>query len=187
MLRGECLPKRRTAYFLDCSVYYVDKHWPASKLSGALWRRGEKRKESLQLLLWNLNSASNSPVPPPPRRLSEAERGNERECKQTLKRHAPRVMTSFLVSSSHFSMQIFKFQRRSCKLSFLFPPRRQGAPESFSQARETFDSAVYLLCFFEGSNKVFTNDFFDIFVRVTSLEKLSNQIGKCCYITQALG
>ena len=62
MLRGECLPKRRTAYFLDCSVYYVDKDWPASKLSGALWRRGEKRKESLQLLLWNLNSASPSPV-----------------------------------------------------------------------------------------------------------------------------
>ena len=24
----------------------------------------------------------------------------------------------------------FKFQRRSCKLSFLFPPRRQSAPES---------------------------------------------------------
>ena len=122
-----------------------------------------------------------------PRRLSEAERRNECECKQTLKRHAPRVMTSFLMSSPHFSVQIFKFQRRSCKPSFLFPPRRQSAPESFSQARETFDSAVYLLCFFEGSNKVFTNDFFDIFVRVTSLEKLSNQIGKCCYITQALG
>ena len=24
----------------------------------------------------------------------------------------------------------FKFQRRSCKLSFLYPPRRQSAPES---------------------------------------------------------
>ena len=24
----------------------------------------------------------------------------------------------------------FKFERRSCKLSFLFPPRRQSAPES---------------------------------------------------------
>ena len=126
MLRGECLPKRRTAYSLDSSVYYMDKHWPASKLSGAFWRRGEKRKESLQLLLWNLNSASNSPVAP--RRLSEAERGNERKCKQTLKWHAPRVMKSFLMSSSHFSVQIFKFQRRSCKLSFLFPSRRQSAP-----------------------------------------------------------
>ena len=128
MLRGECLPKRRTAYSLDSSVYYMDKHWPASKLSGAFWRRGEKRKESLQLLLWNLNSACNSPVAP--RRLNEAERGNERECKQTLKRYAPRVMTSFLTSSPHFSVQIFKFQRRSCKLSFLFPPRRQSAPPS---------------------------------------------------------
>ena len=41
---------------------------PASKLSGELLRRGGKRKESLQLRLWNLNSTSNSPVAP--RRLS---------------------------------------------------------------------------------------------------------------------
>ena len=27
-------------------------------------------------------------------------------------------------------MQIFKFQRRTCKLSFLFPPCRQSTPES---------------------------------------------------------
>ena len=27
-------------------------------------------------------------------------------------------------------MQIFKFQRRTCKPSFLFPPRRQSTPES---------------------------------------------------------
>ena len=32
--------------------------------------------------------------------------------------------------ASTFSMQIFKFHRRSCRLSFLFPPRRQSAPES---------------------------------------------------------
>ena len=37
---------------------------PASKLSGALLRRGGKRKESLQLPLWNLNSTPNSPVAP---------------------------------------------------------------------------------------------------------------------------
>ena len=29
-----------------------------------------------------------------------------------------------------FSMQIFKFQRCSCKLSFLFPPCCQSAPDS---------------------------------------------------------
>ena len=28
---------------------------PASKLSGVLWRWGRKRKESLQLHVWNLN------------------------------------------------------------------------------------------------------------------------------------
>ena len=32
--------------------------------------------------------------------------------------------------ASTFSMQIFKFQRRSCKFLFLFPPRRRSAPES---------------------------------------------------------
>ena len=47
----------------------------------------------------------------------------------------PRVMTSLLMSStqhlaSTFSMKIFKFQRHSCKLSFLFLLRHQSAPES---------------------------------------------------------
>ena len=32
--------------------------------------------------------------------------------------------------ASTFSMQIFKFQRRTCKLSFLFPPRRQSTLKS---------------------------------------------------------
>ena len=32
--------------------------------------------------------------------------------------------------TSTFSMQIFKFQRDSCKLSFLFPPGCESAPES---------------------------------------------------------
>ena len=44
------------------------------------------------------------------------------------------VITSVISANQHFastfSMQIFKFQRRSYKLSFLFPPRRQSAPES---------------------------------------------------------
>ena len=35
---------------------------PASKLSGSLWWRGGKRKESLLLRPQNLNSTSNSPV-----------------------------------------------------------------------------------------------------------------------------
>ena len=86
--------------------------WPASKLSGALWRRGRKRKESLQLRLWNLNSISNSPVAP--RQLScqisanqSARSRNQRECKQTLKntwKHATWVMTSLLKTSPRISI-----------------------------------------------------------------------------------
>ena len=44
------------------------------------------------------------------------------------------VITKDISANQHFAstfaVQIFKFQRRSCKLSFLFPPRHQSAPES---------------------------------------------------------
>ena len=46
------------------------------------------------------------------------------------------VVTNVICANQHFtstfSMQIFKFQGRtcSCKPSFVFPPRRQSAPES---------------------------------------------------------
>ena len=44
------------------------------------------------------------------------------------------AITSVISAKQHFaslfSMQIIKFQRRSCKISFLFPPHRQSAPES---------------------------------------------------------
>jgi len=40
---------------LEKILVNAGKIWPASKLSGALWRRGGKRKDSLQLRLWNLN------------------------------------------------------------------------------------------------------------------------------------
>ena len=46
-------------------------------LSGTLWRRGGKTKESLQLCLWNLNSTFKSPVAP--RRLSCQISANQRE------------------------------------------------------------------------------------------------------------
>ena len=44
------------------------------------------------------------------------------------------VITNVISANQHFaskfSMQIFKLQRRKCKLSFLFPPRRQSSPKS---------------------------------------------------------
>ena len=39
-----------------------------------------------------------------------------------------------LACVSLYLLQMFKFQRHSCNLSFLFPPRCQSALESFSQA-----------------------------------------------------
>ena len=112
----------------------------ASKLSEALWRRGGKRKESLQLHPCNLNSTSNSPVAP--RRLSCQISANQREAETSAnvnnhwktRAKGNDVITNVISANqpltSTFWMRIFKFQRRSCKLSFLFPPRRQSATES---------------------------------------------------------
>ena len=106
--------------------------------ASSLWRRGGK--ESLQLRLWNLNSTSNSPVAP--RRLSCQISANQREAETSANVNKHRkssakgndVITNVISANQHFastfSMQIFKFQRRSCELSFLFPPRRQSALES---------------------------------------------------------
>ena len=103
-----------------------------------------KGRRACNYIFGNLNSPYNSLVAS--RRLSgeiftkiSAQNGNQRERKQTLKnmwKHTPKVMTSLNVISANqhftstFSIQIFQFQRSSCKLSFLFPPRRQRAPES---------------------------------------------------------
>ena len=44
------------------------------------------------------------------------------------------VITNVISANQHFTLtfsrQIFKFQRRGCKLSFLYPLRSQSAPES---------------------------------------------------------
>ena len=51
------------------------------------------------------------------------------------------VITKDISTNQHFAstfaVQIFKFQRRSCKLSFLFPPRHQSAPESLLEGYDT--------------------------------------------------
>ena len=106
----------------------------------ALWRRGGKSKERLRLRLWNLNICIEKV---------------EAKCwlaemtlvltSLPLARVFQCLFTFALVSSSRWLAEVwqlsrqgatgaleveFKFQRRSCKLSFLFPPRRQSAPES---------------------------------------------------------
>ena len=115
----------------------------------ALWgalAKGQEKEGDLtasQLCLWDLNSTSNSPVAP--RRLSCQISANQREAETSKnqtnieKRVKARtkgndVITNVISANQHFastfSMQIFKFQRRSCKLSFLFPPRHQSTPEN---------------------------------------------------------
>ena len=80
----------------------------ASKLSGGFWLRGGKRKESLQLHVKNTWKQVRA-------------KGND-------------VITNVISANQHFastfSMQIFKFQRRSCKISLLFPPHLQSISES---------------------------------------------------------
>ena len=43
-------------------------------------------------------------------------------------------ITNVISANQRFSLRIFKFQRRSCKLSFLFPSHRQRTQESLSSS-----------------------------------------------------
>ena len=73
-----------------------------------------------------------------------AQSRNKHECKQPLffkKTHAMGndVITCVISADQHFastfSIQIFKFQRLSCKLFFLFPPCCQSTPKSLHADR----------------------------------------------------
>ena len=91
----------------------------------------------LQLLLWDFNSTSNFAVAL--RRLRSKISSNQREGETSANVNQHRntramgndVITNAISANQHFastfSMSIFKFQRRSCKLFFLFAPRRHSA------------------------------------------------------------
>ena len=104
-------------------------------------RRGGKMKESLQLRLWNLNICiENVDVKCCLAKMTKV------MTSLLLARVFQWLLTFALVSASRWLADIFKqlsprwttgeltvgfkFQRRSCKLSFVFTPRRQSAPES---------------------------------------------------------
>ena len=78
-----------------------------------------------------------------------AQSGNERKCKQTLKNRCQGndVITNVISANQHFvstfSTQTFKFQRRSCELSFFFSLRHQSAPESLLPSRGATCACVY--------------------------------------------
>ena len=124
----------------------MTKQYPASKHSGRS-DGGAGKEGELATASWNLNSTFKSPVGSG--RLSCQISANHREEETSsnvtnIERHVPRVMTSLLMSSppisiSHrkSSMHIFNFHRRSCKLYFLFSPRRQSAPESLLAGKQS--------------------------------------------------
>ena len=98
------------------------------KLSGAPWRRGGKRKESLQLRLWNLNIC-----------IEKCEDDTRNDvitlgaCRFNVCLHSrsfPRSASLSRRGGGTGELEAeFKFQRSSCKLSFLFltpAPERPG-------------------------------------------------------------
>ena len=89
----------------------------ASKLSWALWMQGGKRRESLQLHLWNLNSASNSPLAPHWLSCQISANQHEVETSANVNKHwktcakVNDVITYVISANQHFAsiflMQIF--------------------------------------------------------------------------------
>ena len=110
------------------------KTWPslwASSLKRSGGRAGG-RKESLQLCLWNLNSTSNSPEAPCQLSCQISAKESGVETSVNVNKHwktrakGNDIIANVISTNQHFastfSMQIFKFQRCSCKLlSFFFP------------------------------------------------------------------
>ena len=102
------------------------------------WREKEGQLATTSL---ELEFHPQLPCGSPSTKLSDfrqlARSGNECECEQTSAKGND-VITNVISANRHFvssfSMQIFKFWRRSCKLSLLFPPRRQSVPRTCSQA-----------------------------------------------------
>ena len=140
-LFAKCIPtamSEEKRLFLQPIKGLATKHIASKQaLWGTLVAGG--RKERLQLCLWNLNIC--------------IEKVNAKcwLAEMTLLMCLPLVRAStcfsmFVYICTHFHFAPiggnltaqsmgeleaeFKFQRRSCKLSFLFPPNRQSAPES---------------------------------------------------------
>ena len=110
---------------------------------------GTEKERNVQLRLWNF---SNSPVAPGQLSCQISANQREVETSANINKHwkaramGNDIITNVISANQHFastfSMQIFKFQRRSCKLSFLFPPRRQSAQERCSQARDAIHISI---------------------------------------------
>ena len=116
-----------------------------NKLSKVLWWRGERRKESLQLRLWNLNSTSNSPVAL--HRLGCQISANQCEVSTNVNKHwktcAKRndIITPFSISHRLFRCR-YSNSRDLVASSFSFLPNHQSTPWRLPQATYTVESSA---------------------------------------------
>ena len=125
-------------------------NFPLVSLRASSLGRGGKRKESLQLRLWNLNICNE--IVDAKCWLAEM---TFVMTSLPLARVFQYLVTFTFVSASRWLPEIwqlsrpettgeleveFKSQKSSCKLSFLLPPRRHSAPESLLQAILLFAS-----------------------------------------------
>ena len=97
---------------VSAAKYLFMQDYPASKLSRALWWRGRKttsRTTSLQLLLWNLNSTSNSPVAPCQISCQISTNQRKAEMSGSVKKHwkthtkGNDIITNVISTNQHFS------------------------------------------------------------------------------------
>ena len=125
---------------IDSLLFRFNNSLRASSLWLWLWQRGGKRKGSLQLRLWNLNICI---------KKVNAKCWLAEMTLVMMSLPLAHVFQCFFCVHSRFRFMLIgrnltaqsrrshrgigggmKFQRCSCKLSFLFPPYRQSAPES---------------------------------------------------------
>ena len=128
-----------------CLHFLVIAHFRLIKLAceQALWgalaagweKEGELRTTSLEFA-FHLQFPCGSPSPELSDFGQSAWSGNEREHKKKHWKTCAKgndVITNLISANQHFALtflvQIFKFQSCSCKLPFLFPPRRHSHRE----------------------------------------------------------
>ena len=147
-------PSRTSSGEYSCVCRRCDRFIACEQaLRGALTAGWEKEEE---LATTSLKFKFHLQFPVTPRRLSCQISANQREAETSanVNKHwktsakGNDVITNVISANQHFaptlSMPIFKFQRRSCKLSFLFPPGRQSAPESLLAGYRFVVAILYL-------------------------------------------
>ena len=113
-----------STYFSSPFLISLRASSPGTKAAG---------REMEELRLWNFNSTSNSPVFPCRLSCQLSDNQHEAETSTNVNKNwktrskGNDDITNVISANQHFastfSMQIFKFQRRNCKLSFFFPER----------------------------------------------------------------